>query len=160
MKKFLILTLALVTVMSLAGCASGKEALPPEEELAHHVETGTPDWGITMEAEDVTATGMTLVIRQSGGMEVTGELNTGTPYALYLLDGEAWVEVPMTRDDIVWNTIAYGIPFGGELRQELDWSWMYGALPAGEYKLVKGFMDFRGSGDYDEATFEVRFTVE
>lgn len=160
MKKLLTLALALVTVLSLAGCASGKEALPPEEELAPHVETGTPDWGITMVAKDVTATGMTLIIRQSGGVEVTGEIETGNPYALYMLDGEAWAAVPMTREDIAWTAIAYLVPFGGEIEQELDWSWMYGELEAGEYKLVKGFMDFRGSGDYDEATFEVRFTVE
>ena len=33
-------------------------------------------------------------------------------------------------------------------------------LPAGEYLLVKEFMDFRATGDYDTFTFSVPFTVE
>ena len=165
MKKFLTLVLTLLIVLSLAGCYRAnmldKDALPPEEELTAQTEkTGAPQWGITMEAKDVTPKGMTLVIHQEGGVEVTGEINTGDPYALYRLEGDVWMEVPMIRDDIAWNAIAYLIPFGGELEQELNWSWMYGDLPAGEYKLVKGFMDFRGTGDYDQASFEVEFVVE
>lgn len=160
MKKLFALLLALVTVLSLVGCAATKDALPPEEELTAQTETGAPQWGITMEAKDVTASGMTLVIHQEGGVEVTGEINTGDPYALYRLEDDIWTEVPTTRDDIAWNAIAYLVPMGGELEQTLDWSWMYGQLPAGEYKLVKSFMDFRGPGDYDQASFEVVFTVE
>lgn len=161
MKKFLTLVLTLLMVLSLVGCAATKDALPPEEELTAQTEkTGEPQWGITMEAKDVTPKGMTLVIHQEGGVEVTGEINTGDPYALYRLEGDVWMEVPMIRDDIAWNAIAYLIPFGGELEQELNWSWMYGDLPAGEYKLVKSFMDFRGTGDYDQASFEVEFVIE
>lgn len=58
------------------------------------------------------------------------------------------------------GAIAYHVPFGGEIEQELNWAWMYGELPAGKYKLVKGFMDFRGAGDFDEAGFEVEFVIE
>ena len=56
--------------------------------------------------------------------------------------------------------MAYVVPTGGELERELNWSWMYGELEAGEYLLVKEFMDFRGTGDYDTFTFSVEFTVE
>lgn len=165
MKKLCALLLSLAAVLSLAGCYRAnmldKDALPPEEELTAQTEkTGEPQWGITMEAKDVTPKGMTLVIHQEGGVEVTGQINTGDPYGLYRLEGDIWMEVPMIRDDIAWNAIAYLIPFGGELEQELNWSWMYGELDAGEYKLVKSFMDFRGTGDYDQASFEVEFTVE
>ena len=167
MKKFLTLVLTLLMALSLAGCYRAnmldKDALPPEEvppTCAEASAEDAPQWGITMEAKDVTPKGMTLVIHQEGGVEVTGEINTGEPYALYRLEGDIWMEVPTIRDDIAWNAVAYLIPFGGELEQELNWSWIYGELDAGEYKLVKGFMDFRGTGDYDQASFEVRFTVE
>ena len=163
MKKLFALLLALLMVLSLVGCGAAKEALPPEEVPPTCAEASAehaPQWGITMEARDVTPKGMTLVIHQEGGVEVTGEINTGDPYALYRLEDDIWMEVPMIRDDIAWNAIAYLIPFGGELEQELNWSWIYGELDAGEYKLVKSFMDFRGTGDYDQASFEVEFTVE
>ena len=61
---------------------------------------------------------------------------------------------------IAWNAVAYLVPTGGELEQDLNWSWMYGELEAGEYLLMKSFMDFRGTGDYDTFTFSVPFTVE
>ena len=167
MKKRFILCLALVMMLTLAGCYRAnmldKEALPPEEvpptcgEVdAEHV----PQWGLTFETKDVTAKGMTLVIRQEGGVELTGEISTGAPYGLKMRDGDTWVEVPMIRDDIAWNSIGYLVPTGGELEQNLNWSWMYGELEAGEYLLVKAFMDFRATGDYDTFTFSVPFTVE
>lgn len=168
MKKFLTLVLALAMVLTLAGCYRAnmpeKEALPPEEVLpptcGEVPAESAPQWGITMEAKDVTPKGMTLVIRQEGGVELTGEINTGTPYGLKMREGDTWVEVPTIREDIVWNAVAYVVPTGGELERELNWSWMYGELEAGEYLLVKEFMDFRATGDYDTFSFSVEFTVE
>ena len=167
MKKFLTLVLALTMVLTLAGCYRAnmldKEALPPEEvppTCGELPAESVPQWGITMEAKDVTPKGMTLVIRQEGGVELTGEVNTGDPYALKMREGDTWIDVPMIRDDIAWNAIAYLVPTGGELEQNLNWAWMYGDLEAGEYLLVKEFMDFRGTGDYDTFTFSVEFTVE
>lgn len=175
MKKFLALTLVLAMALSLAGCYSvvgmlsidnGKQQVPVQEGDAFlkdddaPAEDIAPDWGLTLEVKDVTAKGLTLVIRQSGGSELTGEINTGTPYALKMRDGDTWVDVPMIREDIAWNTIGYLVPMGGELEQNLDWSWMYGELEAGEYLLVKEFMDFRGAGDYDTFSFSVTFEVE
>ena len=167
MKKRFILCLALGMLLTLAGCYRAnmldKEALPPEEvpptcgEVdAEHV----PQWGLTFETKDVTPKGMTLVIRQEGGVELTGQINTGDPYGIKMREGDTWVEVPLIREDIAWNAVAYLVPTGGELEQNLNWSWVYGELEAGEYLLVKSFMDFRATGDYDTFTFSVPFTVE
>lgn len=182
MKKLFILALALATVLSLAGCyranmlfaddvktmevevwAIVKDDTPSEEVPPTCGETPTdeviPDWGIALSAKDVTPKGMTLVIAQNGGAP-TGELTTGDPYALHRPEGDTWVEVPQIRDDIAWNDVAYLIPMGGELEQELNWSWIYGELEAGKYMLTKQVMDFRGAGAYDTFTYGVEFTVE
>ena len=167
MKKRFILCLALVMTLTLAGCYRAtmldKEALPSEEvpPTCGEVDAeSVPQWGLTFEAKDVTAKGMTLVIRQEGGVELTGQINTGDPYGIKMREGDTWVEVPLLREDIAWNAVAYLVPTGGELEQNLNWSWMYGELEAGEYLLVKSFMDFRATGDYDTFTFSVPFTVE
>ena len=167
MKKRFILCLALVMTLTLAGCYRAnmldKDALPPEEvpPTCGEVDAeSVPQWGLTFETKDVTPKGMTLVIRQEGGVELTGQINTGEPYGLKMREGDTWVDVPLLREDIAWNTIGYLVPTGGELEQNLDWSWMYGELEAGEYLLVKEFMDFRATGDYDTFTFSVPFTVE
>lgn len=70
MKRTVGLALALICLLGVAACAAQ-----------------TP-WGITMLAEDVSPTGMTLVIRQKGWTG-TGELSTGTPYWIErLTDGQ------------------------------------------------------------------------
>ena len=167
MKKRFILCLALVMTLTLAGCYRAnmldKDALPPEEvpPTCGEVDAeSVPQWGLTFETKDVPPKGMTLVSRQEGGVELTGQINTGAPYGIKLREGDTWVEVPMIRDDIAWNAVAYLVPTGGELEQDLNWSWMYGELEAGEYLLMKSFMDFRATGDYDTFTFSVEFTVE
>ena len=43
---------------------------------------------------------------------------------------------------------------------EYSWEWLYGKLPVGTYRLTKGFMDFRETGDYDPAVYWVEFVVE
>lgn len=172
MKKLLALALALAMVLSLTGCYRAKMlfaddvktmevegwAVTKDGETPH--KDALPDWGITLEAKDVTPTGMTLVIRQAGGAEVTGELNTGTPYTLKMRDGDTWLDLPLLREDIAWNAVAYLIPFGGELEQNLNWSQLYGELDSGEYLLVKSIMDFRAAGDYDTFMFSVEFEIE
>ena len=167
MQKRFILCLALAMMLTLAGCYRAnmldKEALPPEEvpPACGEVDAeSVPQWGLTFETKDVTPKGMTLVIRQEGGVELTGEINTGDPYGLKMREGDTWVEVPLIREDIAWNAVAYLVPTGGELEQNLNWSWMYGELEAGEYLLMKSFMDFRATGDYDTFTFSVPFMVE
>lgn len=167
MKKFFTLLLALAMLLTLTGCYSAnmldKEALPPDEVPPIYGDIpaeSVPQWGLTFEVEDVTPTGMTLIVHQKDGVELTGQINTGTPFGLKMLEKKAWVDMPLLRDDITWNTIAYAVPTGGEFVQSLNWSQLYGELPTGEYLLVKEFMDFRGTGDYDTFTFSVPFTVE
>lgn len=120
--------------------------------------------GITLSVKDVTPSGLTLVVTQSGG-EPTGFLHTGEPYRLAALVGETWQaveELPLPEgvDGYGWNSLAYNIPLESSTEFEIDWSWIYGELPAGRYRLEKGFMDVRKSGDYDTMSYTVEFTIE
>jgi len=120
--------------------------------------------GITLSVKDVTPSGLTLVVTQSGG-EPTGFLRTGEPYHLVALVGETWQvveELPLPEgvDGYGWNSLAYNIPLESTTEFEIDWGWIYGELPAGRYRLEKGFMDVRKSGDYDTMSYTVEFTIE
>lgn len=42
---------------------------------------------------------------------------------------------------------------------ELKWERLYGELPAGTYRVVKGFLDFRATGDYDSETYYTEFEI-
>lgn len=122
------------------------------------IELEKPDWGITLTAKNVTSKGMTLVCSQSGG-EITGELECGSDYSLLVNTNGVWNAVPYLVDEASWTAEAYGLPLDGSIEFELKWERLYGKLPAGTYRIVKGFMDFRGPGDYDSATFHTEFEI-
>lgn len=120
---------------------------------------GFPDWGLTLSVKDVTPTGLTLVCSRRGG-NPTGELECGTDYHLIVLEDGTWKDVPTVIEEYGWNSLAYWIPEGQDVGFDYSWEWLYGKLPAGTYRLKKGFMDFRESGDYDTAVYWVEFEIE
>ncbi len=116
------------------------------------------NWGLILSVKDVTASGLTLVCTQSGG-EPTGELQTGTEYRLMVLENEVWKEVPTIIENFGWNSLAYLIPLEDSVEFEIDWQWLYGELPVGVYKIEKEFIDFKETGKYDTAVYEVEFEI-
>lgn len=120
---------------------------------------GFPDWGLTLSVKDVTPTGLTLVCTKEGG-NPTGELQCGEEYHLIVFEDGTWKDVPTVIEEYAWNSLAYWIPEGQDVEFDYSWEWLYGKLPAGTYRLTKGFMDFREPGDYDTAVYWVEFEIE
>lgn len=119
---------------------------------------GFPNWGLTLSVKDVTPSGLTLVCTQSGG-KPTGELQTGSDYKLIVLK-EAWGEVPTIIEDYGWTAEAYMITKDAVTEFEYNWEWLYGKLPAGTYRMVKGFTEFRETGDYDNFDYWIEFEIK
>lgn len=120
---------------------------------------GFPDWGLNLSVKDVTPTGLTLVCTKEGGNS-TGLLRCGTDYRLIVLEDETWKDVPTVIEEYGWNSLAYNFPEGQTTEFEYSWEWLYGKLPEGTYRLTKGFMDFRESGEYETAMYWVEFEIE
>ena len=121
-------------------------------------DAGFPDWGLTLLVKDVTPAGLTLVCTKEGG-NPTGILRCGTDYHLSVLEDGVWKDVPTVIEEYGWNSLAYNFPEGQETEFDCSWEWLYGKLPAGTYRLTKGFMDFREAGDYDTAVYWVEFEI-
>ena len=120
----------------------------------------THDWGITMSAKDVTSAGMTLLIDQKGGNS-TGELTYGEDFSIEIKSDEfgTWEKLGYITDEINWTDIGYILEPGAHNENQINWTYIYGYLPAGHYRLVKEFMDFRKTGDYDQCDFYMEFDV-
>ena len=118
------------------------------------------EWGVKLTVKNITPSGLTLVCTQRDG-EPTGELQTGTPYALERKENGEWVAVETTPVDgeIAWTMEAWAIPANEETEWEVDWSRLYGELPAGSYRISKSVMDFRGTGDYDQKQYYACFDI-
>jgi hypothetical protein len=118
-------------------------------------------WGITLTVEKITSTSATIKCTQSGG-EPTGELHAGSWYFLENWTQEnGWKEMPYVIDgEITWNDIAWMIPMENTVEWEINWEWLYGAVPKGKYRIGKEITDFRATGDYDKAVYYVEFEIE
>ena len=118
-------------------------------------------WGVTLTAEDITPTGITITCTQSGG-NPTGELQTGSWYILETWTREyGWKQMPyIIEGEIGWNDIAWMIPMEDSVEWEVNWEWLYGAIPSGKYRIGKSITDFRGSGDFDNAIYYAEFEIE
>ncbi len=119
-----------------------------------------PDWGITVCAEDIRPTGLTLSIHQSGG-QPTGQLQFGRYYILERLETGACQPVPPTvQGEIYWDSLAYLVTMDGECQQKILWEPLYGSLSSGTYRIRKNFQDFRDTGDFDTQTLSLVFEIE
>ncbi len=181
MKRFIVICFALILTVSMMGCADKQEltdgkiarfdsesaeatnsvgSTEPEEEW----EMTTSDsntWGILLSAENITPTGLTLIVSQEGGTP-TGELQFGSDYTLKVRQNDTWQNVPYIFDEgnIAWTQEAYLLPLGGSTTQEITWEYLYGELPVGRYLLGKTFQDFRGAGDFDTDVYAVEFEIK
>lgn len=145
------LTEDMVTALSTSGADYTMDTSLPADE-------GFPDWGLTLSVKDVTPAGLTLVCRKEGG-NPTGLVKCGTEYHLLVLEDGTWKDVPTVIEDYGWNSLAYNFTEGQDTELVCSWEWLYGKLSAGTYRLTKGFMDFRGAGDYDTAVYWVEFEI-
>jgi len=117
-------------------------------------------WGVKMTAKNITPSGLTIVCTQQDG-EPTGELNTGSYFGLEVLQDGEWVAVELLplEGELAWTSEAWMIPNNAETEWEVNWSSLYGELPAGSYRISKSVMDFRGTGDYDTRTYYAGFDL-
>ena len=142
----------LALFLPLSGAQSQEVTIPTSASL--------PDWGITVCAEDIHPTGLTLSIHQSGG-QPTGQLQFGSDYILERLEKGAWQPVPPTvQGEIYWDSLAYLVTMDGECQQEILWEPLYGSLSSGTYRIRKSFQDFRDTGDFDTQTLSLVFEIE
>lgn len=118
------------------------------------------NWGITLSLENVTPTGATITCTQTGG-EATGELQTGSWFIVECWTQKAgWKEVSyVVEGEVGWTAEAWMIAKESETKWDVNWEWLYGALPAGTYRIGKEMMDFGGPGAYDTAVYFAEFEL-
>lgn len=118
------------------------------------------DWGVTLTAENVTASGLTLRCAQRGG-DVAGALTTGPQYTLERKTAAGWkrVEYLPPEYDIGWDDMAYILPLGGETTWDISWEWLYGQLSPGDYRIGKELTHTWGERNCDRQTQYAEFSV-
>jgi len=118
------------------------------------------NWGVALTAETVTPTGLTVACHHTGGEDVY-ELHTGSYYVLQKREAGNWVDVECLPQEyeVAWTAEAWIIQKENTTSWDVNWQWLYGELPAGEYRIGKEITNFRGTGDYDSQMLYAEFVI-
>lgn len=126
-----IFMLVLLTTMLL--CVVGCNNTPNEIELSLKEDTLTP-------------TSVTLIIANNSN---NYDFVYGSDYGIETYTNEQWQELPTLNDHIVY-TIAYTIHPNSSKDFEIDWHYIYGELPKGNYRIVKNFNKVKAFDDISD----------
>ena len=166
MKNWIVLMLLFAVALNLVGCNHTVEIEEPAADSELQTETTMPQadpskWGLTLNAENVTDTGLTIICHHSGGENVA-ELNTGSYYVIQKSEEAGWVDVEYLPHeyDICWTAEAWIIRQEGTTQWDVNWDSLYGPLPAGDYRIGKEIMNFRYAGNFDIGMLYAEFTIE
>ena len=161
MKKLIAFVLALACVLSIAGCSPTADAGQTQTPTKNNQNYEKPNqWGIVLKADNVTASGLTIMCNHSGGENVANLL-TGSYFIIQKSDETDWVDVEYVREgnEPSWTSAGWIIEKEGTTEWNVNWELLYGTLPAGEYRMGKEIMNLRGPGDFDEEMVYLYFTI-
>ena len=138
---------------------SSQSEINPSENTkqSHSAMMPTVIEGVTMEAAYLKGSTITVTITNNTDKEI----EAGDDYRLEYFDEttQGWEELDIIIDNAAFNSIAYIVPKDKPLELEIDYSWFYGELAPGRYRVIKTIVDFRATGDYDQYTYRAEFTI-
>ena len=171
MKKALILAVVCIAAM-FAGC--GKETTEgnptgiSEAQGQISSEADTEDLSESPYAVNTTD-GASMALVRASDTELTVSVENidmttliyGEYYSVEILKDGVWYSLPYaTEENVGFNSIGYELAKGESGEWTTDFEWLYGKLPAGQYRIVKDILDFRGPGDFDKYYLSAEFTVQ
>lgn len=117
-----------------------------------------PKWGIQLDAENVTSSGLTLVVTQAGTIP-DGTLTTGQPYFIQKKENNNWIPLEPLLEAWGWTTEAWIISMNDTARWDVSWEWLFGKLQSGQYRIGKDIYLETVSGNREQAVYYVEFEI-
>ena len=128
MPKYLALILALVC-LGLVFAGYAEDAATSKEPAFQ--ETAVEN--VSIKISDISPGGATVVIKDTNAQPYL----YGSWYKIEKKDNGSWVEVDTVIEDFAFDLVGYMLDENGEVKFTIDWKWLYGELPSGNYRLVK-----------------------
>ena len=116
------------------------------------------NWGIQLNAENVTSSGLTLVVTQDGSIP-NGTLTTVQPYFLQREENNNWIPLEPLLEAWGWTTEAWIISMNDTVRWDVSWEWLFGKLQPGHYRIGKDIYLETVSGNREQAVYYVEFEI-
>lgn len=166
MKRLVVILTCIVSLTLLSGC-NGSEKNDSQTEQADTSTNLKPSQfesindleGVTMDVVEDSAS--------STGLKVVFENNSeknciyGSYYLLETKISDKWYEVSVVFEgDYGFDDEGFSLDQSQTSEWSVEWEWLYGILDAGDYRIVKDILDFRGTGDFDKYYLAAEFSVE
>lgn len=97
-----------------------------------------------MEVTSCTPTTADIVLHN----DTNNVIGFGAPYTIQAKRSDRWYILAYRENNIAWIEVSYELESWKTWRNSLDWTAMYGALPDGNYRIVK-----KGDTGYASAEF-------
>lgn len=117
-------------------------------------------FGITLTADHIMPTGMTLKCSQSGS-KISDELYTGSWFVIEKwTQKDGWKEVKYnTTEEIAWTEEAWIVPLNDTVEWEVSWDRIYGKLPNGKYRIGKEFVATKENNQSQQVVYYAEFEI-
>ena len=109
---------------------------------------------------------MTILSTSPSGLTFTitnpteNEYIYGESYSLLVFSANRWDSVEPITESWGFNSIGYTLePNATSDEAEINWQWLFGDLPPGDYMLQKSIIYLRSPGDFDEFFMEQQFSI-
>ena len=112
--------------------------------------------GVSMKVISASPTFASLEILNTTDLQI----RYGSDYDLQVFQDGEWYSLSYLIDN--WGFTAIGYDTIKNVPSEFDISWelFHGTLSAGDYRIVKGISDFRGSGDFTRYYLAAEFRID
>ena len=111
--------------------------------------------GVTMHMKNYNAAGGAVEISNESGRE----LIYGDWYEIQVYQDGNWCSVSLIIDNIGFHDIGYPVTDQSKSVWEINWSYFYGELPKGKYRIVKDISDIREPGDFTTYYIMTEFEI-
>jgi len=141
MKKMFVSGLTvLILLVSLVGCDNSND----------------PPGSVAMVIQDVSPSGLSFSFENS----TENEYLYGSHFVLYTFKNNSWERVEPIIENWGFTDEAYNIlPNSTTDNTAVDWEWLFGELPSGEYKFQKEILFVRSPGDFDRFIVNAEFSI-
>lgn len=154
--------LSAALAFSLCGCAGssspGTSETQPSATVSETVSPQVPQyWEPELEVERSDSGSAVIVFQQAENPEGCLVLS-GNEYSLEVFTPEGWDPLPRSQEHVNWVEDAFVVT--AVPRDDIDWQWLYGTLPAGHYRICKPVSLLQNDRILARSTVYAEFTLE
>jgi len=112
---------------------------------------------IEVKEDTRTLNGATFIIKNT----TNEEYSYGEPYVIEKFENNNWKEIDtLTSQPLAWDDILYNLKPNEEKELNINWSYVYGRLKSGTYRLVKHDLRKANSSDSRAYTIYAEFDIK